>query len=124
MGRKIACAMLCAGIFLLIFAYLAGDVEAGLFVIFPFIYGSGPLAFAGVLLIVISLLIFMVSLIPHEATVAPPDEPRVEKKTGGILLIGPIPVIFATDTDMAKLLVAIALGMMVLMVVLGLFLLS
>jgi len=105
--------VLCAGIVLLILAYIRGDVETGLFVIFPFIHGSGPLAFAGILLIILSFFLFVFSL--------PFEKERVEKKTGGILLIGPIPVIFASDSDMAKMLVSIALGTMVLMVVLLIF---
>ena len=113
MESKVPCTVLCAGIVLLILAYVRGDAGAGVFIIFPFLYGTGILAFAGVLLIILSFFLFAFSL--------PFEKERAEKKTGGILLIGPLPVIFASDSDMAKMLVSIALGMMLLMFVLLIF---
>ncbi len=110
------------GIALLLIAFIEGEAEAGIFLIFPFIAGSGILSFFGMLLIFLSFILFIFSFsLKSEMQEALIPE-KIEKKTGGIVFIGPIPVIFSSDVTIAKILIIVATTILFLFLLL--FLLS
>lgn len=85
-----------------------GEVSFGLFFIIPFVSGSGAFAGLGMLFLILAMLSWFLSQ-PFEA--APlgglglpggQGERRVETKSGGVLFIGPIPIIFGSDAKTAR----------------------
>lgn len=107
---------LIAGIAFFVLGFLHGDVETGIFVIFPFLAGSGIYAFVGFIFIFIAILLFMFGF----ATYVRPDEfqvdydeyqPRkkISVKGGGVVLIGPIPIVFGSNWKIAVVLMILAI---------------
>jgi uncharacterized protein (TIGR00304 family) len=103
---------LIAGIVFFALGFLYGDVETGVFFIFPFLSGSGVYAFVGFVFIFMAILLFMFGFATY---VVGPDEFQAEheeyqprKKTsvkgGGVVLIGPIPIIFGSNWKIAIIL--------------------
>jgi uncharacterized protein (TIGR00304 family) len=113
-----------AGASLLYHGLRAEGGSAYLFLIFPVFVLSGPISLLGTLLIFLSLFLGFLSLttsLPQRAFELPlieemPDQrkaPAVKdsKRWGGILLLGPIPVVFGSDVKIttAMLILAVAL---------------
>ena len=112
---------LMAGIVFFGLGFLSGDVETGVFVVFPFLAGSGIYAFLGFIFIFIAFLLFMFGF---ASNVVGPDEIPVDydeyqprKKTsvkgGGIVLIGPIPIVFGSNWKIAIVMMIVAIILIV-----------
>jgi len=101
-GRKISILLFIMGVSFIIASFLTGEAKAGLFIIFPFIYGTGLFMFVGIILIFISMLLFFFSF-PYEKGY------EIEEKKGGLILIGPIPIIITDDRKIGLLLLIISL---------------
>jgi uncharacterized protein (TIGR00304 family) len=110
------------GIILLGISATSGEGNAGVFLIFPVFYGSGIYAFLGVLCIMGAMMLGFMGLaqkmLPQEDDKpasrdpnAPPPEKSV--KGGGVVLIGPIPIVFGSSPKMAVILMIMALAIMV-----------
>lgn len=107
--RLAALASLAGGIALLAYAAALGDVQVGLFVIIPYVLGSGPLPFFGMLLLMLAATLWFfsharIAAAPEAGSRAPEREdepPRAEGTTrarsGGVVLIGPIPLVWGSD---------------------------
>jgi uncharacterized protein (TIGR00304 family) len=94
-----------SGLLLIVLGVLTGEVQGGLFLIFPFVIGSGIYATLGILLIIASFFLFMLPLSTN-----PIDRKTNSKiKGGGILLLGPIPIIIGSNWKIALLLITIAI---------------
>jgi len=100
-------ALFVAAIALIIASVATGEGQVGLFLIFPFIIASGPLALAGSALLLLAIIsVFIAFWKTGEA--ARPDaggsDAAVgqERKFGGVVMIGPIPIAFGSDKRMAK----------------------
>jgi len=105
-SRNASIAIFIAGIAFIFASFLIGEARAGLFIIFPFIYGTGIFMFIGIILILIAMLVFAFSFpseFIHEG------EYEIKEKKGGIILIGPIPIIITGDRKLALLLVIISI---------------
>ncbi len=104
-------------------AVAAGEAQVQLFIIFPVISGSSLLFIVGVLLIVASFVLGFV-LLAGSITEGEPVEPSepIDEKTGqslppakrntrygGVVLVGPIPIIFGSDRRMAWIMVVLAI---------------
>jgi len=96
--------------------FLSGDVETGIFVVFPFLAGSGIYAFLGFIFIFIAFLFFMFGFTTYTESDEfrkKYDEYQPQKKTsvkgGGVVLIGPIPIIFGSNWKIAIVLMKIAI---------------
>lgn len=110
------------GICLIAGAVTTGEAEVSLFLVFPVISGTGWMFLAGVLMIVVSFILWFVavgagwrdSLEEHET------RPRADRKPsyGGVILIGPIPVVFGSNRRIA--LIMLMLGVVLAVVVLAL----
>ncbi|KAA0006169.1 MAG: DUF131 domain-containing protein [Thermoplasmata archaeon] len=108
-----------AGLLLILFY---GDVKGGFFLIFPFIVGSGLHSALGIFLIFLSFLFFalgMMERVKEEMTghsEISGEEEFAEKKIegGGVVFIGPFPVIFGTSLKAVQGLIIIAIILMIL----------
>ena len=94
----------------------SGDVETGFVVVFPFIAGSGIYAFLGFIFVFIAILLFMfgfTSTVESNDFQADYDEYQPSRKTsikgGGVVLIGPIPIVFGSNWKIAVILMILAI---------------
>jgi uncharacterized protein (TIGR00304 family) len=89
----------------------AGEVETGFLLIFPFIIGTGIYAFAGFILFFIAVLLFMFGLVSTATIDLSPYEGDTKKsiKGGGVILIGPFPIVFGSNWKIAALLMILAI---------------
>lgn len=110
------------GVVLLIVGGLKGEVETGFVLFFPFIVGSGIYAFLGVISIFVSIVLYMFSFttISNSKLKDVHREEEVEEKKdvkgGGVVLIGPIPIVFGSNWKVAVLLMLLALVLIVVSV--------
>lgn len=98
-------------------AWERGELELYLFLIFPVLKADGAYGVASLLLVFAAIVIVILSFF----TLAPQEgRGRSERRSaGGVVLIGPIPIIFGGDRRTAVL--ALVLGLMALMIILLLF---
>lgn len=97
--RLMGLTALAAGILLLAFAALEGDVRVGFFLVVPFVYGTGLAPFAGMVLLFGGLTMLMMSAFsrvqPEEETTEGGPAPVVtDRRSGGLVLLGPIPIVW------------------------------
>ncbi len=128
--------LILAGIALLFYAVAIGEANASLFLIFPVIYGSGIYSLLAILLIMIGIILLFFApfqsvrenmdnyyeenydnydYVNYEEYEGAKDlEEHREKKVryGGVVLIGPIPIVFGSDKNMAKLSILAAILML------------
>lgn len=107
---------LIAGIIFFGLGFLSGDVETGVFVVFPFLAGSGIYALLGFIFIFIAFLFFMFGFNTYfESDEFPTDydEYQSRKKTsvkgGVVVLIGPIPIVIGSNWKIAIVLMIVAI---------------
>jgi len=97
----------------------SGEVETGFVVVFPFLIGSGLYAFLGFIFVFIAILLFMFGFVRLATTeyglhFDKEDEelyPRrkTSVKGGGVVLIGPIPIVFGSNWKIAVIMMIIAI---------------
>ena len=137
--------MLTGGIALLGWAVSAGEAEFHLFIIFPVVTGSGPIFAAGALLFMIGIIVTFLGLsmraaegmaeeygdAPPQPAAQPGQTPRVGARPaqggpqfGGVVFIGPIPIVFGKGQRMGKwmLVGSIVFGVLLIVFIVGLFL--
>ena len=104
------------GIAFFVLGFLQGDIQTGIFVVFPFIAGTGVYAFAGFIFIFIAVLLFIFGF----STRIEPNDLKIDQensqptkntfvKGGGVVLIGPIPIIFGSNWKIAVFLMILAI---------------
>ena len=119
-------AVFVSGIACIAAAAASGEVDVRLFLIFPVFSGSSWLFILGTLLIVLSFFVGF-AMIAVEGTepdrsqpggVEPRSPATTQRKTtyGGVVLVGPIPIVFASNKKMAifMLIIGIALAIVFL----------
>jgi len=125
-------AVFVSGIACVAAAVAGGEADVDLSLIFPVFSGSSWLFILGTLLIVLSFFVgfAMIAVGGTEADRSQPGsvEPRspatTQKKTtyGGVVLVGPIPIVFASSKNMAILMlivgIALAIAFLVALLVL------
>jgi uncharacterized protein (TIGR00304 family) len=97
--RYLGIALMAIGAMALIAAVATGEAQFALVVIVPIIYGSGALVGGAILAIFAGVLLLFLSLSPHDpGAEGKPDEgaPRAKSEWGGVILIGPVPIIFGS----------------------------
>jgi len=104
------------GITFVIISAFRGELSVGFILFFPFIYGEGFYAAIGFILIFISILLFVIDLfnfekynVFHIEEKPVGDEKNRQVEGGGILLIGPIPVIISSSWKIALFLILLAI---------------
>lgn len=130
------------GVILIIMGIFTGSSHVALFLIFPVIYGKGLLSFLGCLLIFFGIFLILLSLHfgdkeseeyyppPNEEYYPPPNyeefsqneifpqkEVRKEKRYGGVILIGPIPIVIGSDKNMVIIALTISLIILSLFII-------
>jgi len=135
-----------AAVTTIIAGVLTGQLGLAVVFIFPVIYGSGPFAVIAVILIfaAFAALLPLLMTFPeyrngdtrdffnrqNVSTVQPPDHeefsrneaaPRRTGRFGGVIFIGPVPIIFGSDTKILRYMFAAAGIMAALILILFLF---
>jgi len=110
-----------------------GEGQLGVFLIFPFIFASGLLAATGVILLfgaIITLFIGSATSIEQvqpdfRFSIGPKQEPTtIEKRYGGVVMLGPIPIAFGSDKKIARKMMIIGFVLFLAIFVIILVLLS
>ncbi|HVL47455.1 MAG TPA: DUF131 domain-containing protein [Candidatus Thermoplasmatota archaeon] len=120
----VALALALAGFAALAKGVLDGDVRVTLLLVVPVVHGEGPWAFAGMLLLMAAFVAFAFSRVaasPAPEDRAPPtdlrpgESPREARGTkgGGVVLLGPIPIVFGNDPRLLLRLVLATLALVV-----------
>jgi uncharacterized protein (TIGR00304 family) len=124
MNRNLALAGILGIIGLAILGYSVsqGESNASIFLFIPVFYGSGLFAFLGVLCIMGAMILGFVGFAERaasqngyepEPSQQTSGKPKKNMKGGGVVLIGPIPIIFGSDPKTAVVLAVLALIIMV-----------
>lgn len=107
MLRRLSFMLFVAGIICFVLGVLNGEAEVGFVLIFPFIAGSGILSLLGVLFLFFGMLLYIGGFYHHsldDHTVTGNETSHGSSKSklrgGGVVLIGPIPIVFGTSWKM------------------------
>jgi len=126
----LAGSLVLAGVALLGYAAAIGQAQVVLVLIVPVVVGSGPWAFAGMLLLMTGFLAgFWAAATRRGPTGAPP--PRIDEAPGpapprpaapkqrvaGFVLVGPIPIAFGSTKALAATMLLLALVALLLLLV-------
>lgn len=97
---------LVVGAFLIGGAIASGEAELALAVIFPVIYGGGPLLAAGIAALLAGFVLWFLGLaggpaalpaVPAELPERPTVPAEARRRFGGVVFIGPVPIAFGSD---------------------------
>jgi uncharacterized protein (TIGR00304 family) len=103
------------GIIFFSLGFYSGDTEAGIFIIFPFISGSGVYLLLGFIFIFTAIILysfgFMRNITSYDSDDVDPENPekKPSMKVGGVVLIGPIPLVFGSNWKIALALMVVAI---------------
>lgn len=131
--RALALAALVGGIASLAVAASQGDVRVGFFLIVPYVYGQGFLPFLGSLLLMAAALLWFAGSVSDatrpgagryvfsgpgagDSAPWPSDERRAERRSrsGGVVLLGPIPIVWGSDRRVLPWMVAAGAALLLL----------
>jgi len=117
---------LIAGLALLAYSAATGEGQVVLFLIFPVFTGSGLASFAGMLLIMLGLFLGFLSVAgfalpatgaaPPPGAAAPAMPASPAKKFGGVVLLGPVPIVFGSDRRVTTAMLVLAIVLTILLV--------
>ncbi|MEM0449793.1 MAG: DUF131 domain-containing protein [Methanomassiliicoccales archaeon] len=119
-SRIIGPSLIFAGVLMLFVVVLVGEAEVGLLLIFPYIRASSWLGALAILLIFSGFISLFLSAWPggderisRDAVETSEKGALEEKGFGGIVLLGPIPIIFGSGSR-AALLAMILMALMIM----------
>lgn len=123
--RWLGPASLFLGIVTIALALARGEASVYLVLVIPVIVGTGPLAFLGIFLVFAGFLLTFL-LWPLRADIesegrvlsVSPEAPPPPRRWGGVLFLGPIPVIFGSDPRMTRTMLLVGVVLFVALVVL------
>ncbi len=131
--RWLGFALLTIGGGLIAASIVTGEGQLILILFIPVFVGSGPLGLFGILAVFIGLFLAMASYVWSPAglreepegmePVAPPGPPptaptrTATKKFGGVVMIGPIPIVFGSDQRIAKWMIVLGFVLLALTVI-------
>ena len=115
MARKLSLLLFILGLVCIIVSIVSGEGQVGIFIIFPFVAGTGWLILVGVLLVFTGVFLYLVS-VPLLVPLSDKVGKRYRKKTmtsraGGMVLIGPIPIVVSSDARLAVLLLVVGISL-------------
>jgi len=123
--RILAICMIVAGAALLVYCIAIGEMQVALVLIVPVVFGSSILGILVIGLIIAGVFVAIAdSFLSSERESSPDRLPNEDGLTGtaqrkgfgGVVLIGPIPIVFGSSKRMALLAAVIAVIILVLMV--------
>ena len=128
--RWLGIGVFAVGVALLAVAIARGEAVLYLVLIFPVVQATGPIAFgaiaglfAGTLLVFVSIAMGPRAVPVSPGVAAPPPDVRPGEGTtpprtraGGVVFLGPVPIIFGSDTQVAKWMIVVAAVLFVLLV--------
>ena len=124
--RWLGPASLLAGILTIALAVARNEANVYLVLVIPIIVGTGPVAFLGILLVFAGfLLTFLLwpwrpDMESEAQGVLPgsPERPPPARRWGGVVFLGPIPVIFGSDPRMTRTMLLVGVVLFLALVVL------
>src|SRR5512137_322664 len=129
--RVLGVGMLVAGIVAIIAGALTGDIQVGLaFFFIPYLSSSSALGALAILLVFGGIAVMMLDAVSSWGRMGPAgDEERTrepdggpKKEFGGVVLIGPLPIVFGSSSR-AALLALVAGALLLMAMLIALFLL-
>lgn len=117
--RSAALASLLGGVALLLYAVATGEARVGIFLIVPYLVGTGAASALGMLLLLVAAVAWALSA-PRAAPPverAPQDEApggRARTRSGGVVLLGPIPIVWGSDRRILPWMVAAGAALLLL----------
>jgi uncharacterized protein (TIGR00304 family) len=127
MNRYHVLSLVCLIVGMIFFAQgiLSGEIETGIVVVFPFIVGSGIYAMLGFIFVVLAILLFIFGFTQITSKAydfrVEDDDLNTKKKSsikgGGVILIGPIPIVFGSNWKIAVILMIVAILLIITAVV-------
>ena len=122
----LALAAFAGGLALLGYSVAVGESQAHLVLIFPVVTGGGAVGLAGMGLIFLAMIIGFLSfarLSPRPVSTAegagapqpPPPPATPATKFGGVVFLGPIPIVFGSSPTVSKVMLALAVVMTILL---------
>lgn len=123
-------AILVAGLATLAVAFTRGEADLYLILVIPVIVGTGPLALLGILLVFVGFFLTFFfwnagaipPVTPSGATpdVSPTEAPEhrtPSRRWGGVVFLGPIPLVFGSDPRMARVMLLLGAVLFVALLV-------
>jgi uncharacterized protein (TIGR00304 family) len=123
--RILAAFVILAGVALLIYGVAIGEMQVALLLIVPVIFGSSILGILAIGLIIAGVFVAIADSFLSAERKSSQDrlsnesgltETPKRKEFGGVVLIGPIPIVFGSSKRMALLAAVIAVIILVLMI--------
>ncbi len=119
-----------AGVLALVLGFTENQATLSLFVIFPVVTATGPWSILGIVLMIVGVFLFFFTRSPvgeqgaAEGPTAPPAQPSPSvpatgtRRWGGVVFLGPIPVVFGSDQKVARWMLLLGAALFVGLVVL------
>ena len=112
---------------LFVYGFLLGEFSGGFILIFPFLQGTGAYSTGAVLLLILGFLMLTIGSI---AEISQNQDYYIDEqgktieikskiKGGGVILIGPIPIVFGSNKKIALSLLMISLIIIIIMLILS-----
>ena len=123
-------AVFLGGLVALALGFLENQATLSLFVILPVVTATGPWSILGIVLMITGfLLFFLTGSVPLESppsttpasppSVAPtPSSPPSSRRWGGVVFLGPIPVVFGSDPKVTQWMLILGVALFVALLVL------
>ncbi len=131
LSRLLGPLLILAGATALVVGFLKGEATLNLFIIFPVITATGGWSALGILLLIagcFALFLTWTVAVPAEfpASQGPPQAlapaqtpaPSANRRWGGVIFLGPVPVVFGSDANMARWMILVGVLLFVGLVVL------
>ncbi len=129
--RLLGPALLLAGVAALAVGVVQGEAVLSLFVVFPVITATGGWSALGILLLIAGFFALVLTwpagmvaepiaaeTPPTGAAAAPPPSAVPSRRWGGVLFLGPVPVVFGSDAKIARWMILVGVLLFVGLVVL------
>lgn len=108
-----------AGVAVIAYALARGEATLSLLVIFPVLTATGPWAALGIALVIAAFVLsfltwpWQVEMPSAPAPAAPPSSPMTppapQRRWGGVVFLGPIPIVFGSDARVTRMMLILGL---------------
>lgn len=115
--NRIAIVLFFGGFALIGLGILLGEGTIGIFLVFPYVAGSGIFMLVGILFILASFFVQFLSFFSVEGKPRRNEEKSRNVEGGAIIFIGPIPIVLGSNR-MALMLLVIAMALLLIFLLL------